>query len=27
MKEWLVVTADHKFWVLLAREARKLLGK
>jgi hypothetical protein len=27
MKEWLVVTADHKFWVPLAREARKLLGK
>jgi hypothetical protein len=27
MKEWLVVTADHKLWVPLAREARKLLGK
>jgi hypothetical protein len=27
MKEWLVVTGDHKFWVPLAREARKLLGK
>jgi hypothetical protein len=27
MKEWLVVTADHKSWVPLAREARKLLGK
>ena len=27
MKEWLVVTADHKFWVPLAREARKLLAK
>jgi FAD/FMN-containing dehydrogenase len=27
MKEWLVVTADHKFWVPLAREARKLLGQ
>jgi hypothetical protein len=27
MKEWLVVTADQKFWVPLAREARKLLGK
>ena len=27
MKEWLVVTPDHKFWVPLAREARKLLAK
>jgi hypothetical protein len=27
MKEWLVVTVDHKFWVPLAREARKLLAK
>ena len=27
MKEWLVVTVDHKFWVPLAREARELLGK
>jgi len=27
MKEWLVVTVDHKFWVPLAKEARKLLGK
>jgi hypothetical protein len=27
MKEWLVVTADHKFWAPLAREARKLLAK
>jgi hypothetical protein len=27
MKEWLVVTGDHKSWVPLAREARKLLGK
>jgi hypothetical protein len=26
MKEWLVVTADHK-WLPLAKEARKLLGK
>ena len=25
MKEWLVVAVDHKFWVPLAREARKLL--
>jgi hypothetical protein len=24
MKEWLVVTADHKFWLPLAKEARKL---
>jgi hypothetical protein len=27
MKEWLVVTADHKLWIPLAKEARKLLGK
>src|SRR6202795_2034102 len=27
MKEWLVVIGDHKSWVPLAREARKLLGK
>jgi hypothetical protein len=27
MKEWLVVTADHKSWVPLAREARKLLAE
>jgi hypothetical protein len=27
MKEWLAVADDHKFWVPLAREARKLLGK
>jgi hypothetical protein len=27
IKEWLVVTAAPKFWVPLAREARKLLGK
>jgi hypothetical protein len=27
MKEWLVVTADPKLWVPLAREARKRLGK
>ena len=26
MKEWLAVTADHK-WLPLAKEARKLLGK
>jgi len=25
MKEWLVVTADHRLWLPLAREARKLL--
>jgi len=24
MKEWVVVTADHKFWVPLAKEAREL---
>jgi hypothetical protein len=24
MKEWLVVSADHKFWVPLAKEAREL---
>lgn len=27
MKEWLVVTADHRLWIPLAKEARKLLGK
>lgn len=27
MKEWLAVADDRKFWVPLAREARKLLGK
>jgi hypothetical protein len=27
MKEWLVVTADHKLWIPLAKEARTLLGK
>ena len=27
MKEWMVVTADHAFWIPLAKEARKLLGK
>src|ERR1700676_2040733 len=26
MKEWLVVTADHKFWLPLAKEARELAG-
>jgi hypothetical protein len=26
MKDWLVVTADYKLWVSLAREARKLLS-
>jgi hypothetical protein len=27
MKEWMVVTSDHAFWIPLAKEARKLLGK
>jgi hypothetical protein len=27
MKEWLAVTADHKLWIPLAKEARKLVGK
>ena len=27
MKEWLAVADDHKVWVPLAREARKLLWK
>jgi len=27
MKEWMVVTANHAFWIPLAQEARKLLGK
>jgi hypothetical protein len=26
MKEWLVVTSDHKFWLPLAKEARGLAG-
>jgi hypothetical protein len=25
MKEWMAVTADHTFWIPLAKEARKLL--